>query len=76
MENIVADIINKTFESNGGKFQCRQDVSQAMTVSFTTRVDYEKEEGYRHLDLVLTLDATGDWFEFVPVDGLNLPESK
>jgi hypothetical protein len=53
MHNIVADIISQTFSKEPGKHQAKSEKPQAFVVSFSTRLDYNKEEGYRYLDLVL-----------------------
>jgi hypothetical protein len=64
MDDLVADIICKTFGDNPGKWQSRvperqgtgegnQAPEKALIIEFRSRVDYDKEEGYRYLDLVL-----------------------
>lgn len=53
MHNMVADIICKTFTTVVGKFQAKAAEPKALMVSFSTRLDYDKEEGYRQVDLLI-----------------------
>jgi hypothetical protein len=53
MYDIVSDIICKQFISSVGKGQSSKETPMALQVSFRTRVDHDKEDGYRDLDIVL-----------------------
>lgn len=52
---MLAQIINSTFEKVGGKFQAKKPESErkALVVKFSTNPDFDKEEGYRWLELAL-----------------------
>ena len=55
---LLTTVICQTFLKEAGKFQNGdQGLKKAMVVSFSTRVDYDKEEGYRQIDLVLYAPA-------------------
>jgi hypothetical protein len=53
MNNLLSDVINSTFTHQVGKNQERKEVQQALLVRFSSRINYDTEEGYRHVDLVL-----------------------
>jgi hypothetical protein len=50
MRDLVAYMLAQTFEEKVGKFQ--KD-GHSLLVTFRTRIDFDKEEGYRYLDLLL-----------------------
>lgn len=50
---MVADVIAQQFSKDVGKFQVKKDDPKALKVSFSARVDYSSEEGYRYIDMVL-----------------------
>lgn len=49
---ILSDVICETFLSEVGKHQQNSE-KKALHIRFRTTVDYNKEEGYRYLDLVI-----------------------
>ena len=51
MENIVSNIICTTFDNEIKRWQTKNEKQFAMQVSFSLSLDYDKEEGYRHLDI-------------------------
>jgi len=53
MINIVSSIICTTFENEIKRWQCRNEKQFAMKVSFSLSLDYDKEEGYRNLDILI-----------------------
>lgn len=53
MERIVSHIIQETFIKNVGLWQVKNEKQYGMSVSFSLKVDYNKEEGYRYLDLLI-----------------------
>ena len=53
MHNILSDIICQTFSTEPGKNQGKTNEPKAFVTTFSTKLDYSKEEGYRYLDLVL-----------------------
>lgn len=53
MERIVSYIICTTFEKVIKRWQTKNKIQQALQVTFNLRCDYDKEEGYRHLDLLI-----------------------
>lgn len=54
-ERICANIIESHFDKEIGRNQYRkpEHKQKAMLVSFRVKVDYDVEEGYRHLDLLI-----------------------
>jgi len=53
MENIVTNIICSTFDNDVKRWQTKNEKQIAMKVSFSLYIDYEKEEGYRYLDILI-----------------------
>jgi hypothetical protein len=51
--NILSDIICNTFERMVGRWQAKADEPKALLVKFKTRIDYDKEEGYRGVHLLI-----------------------
>ena len=50
--NILTSIIVQTFHKEVGKFQIDKD-AKALLVSFKLQIDHDKEDGYRHLDILV-----------------------
>lgn len=53
MENIVSNIITTTFDNDVKRWQTKNEKQMAMMISFSLSLDYDKEEGYRHLDILI-----------------------
>lgn len=55
MISIVAQYICEAFLSRCGKFQCRKPEAEqkAMLVEFDKSIDHDKEDGYRHFELMI-----------------------
>lgn len=53
MERIVSNIIQDTFVNNVGIWQNKNQKQYGMLVSFSLNLDWDKEEGYRHLDVLI-----------------------
>lgn len=53
LQHLLALAICKTFISACGKWQAKSPTPKAFVVGFKTSVDYNKEEGYRYVDLAL-----------------------
>lgn len=53
MLNIVEHIITSEFEKSIGKDQLRKDVKVGMQLTFPLSLDYDKEDGYRNLDILI-----------------------
>ena len=53
MEYIVTRMICTTFERDVGRWQSKNEKQTAMQVSFSLRNDYDKEEGYRYIDVLI-----------------------
>ena len=53
MDFLLADVISQTFMTEVGKFQAKAEIPIAMKVRFKTQPDYNVEEGYRYLELVI-----------------------
>jgi hypothetical protein len=53
MHSLLATMICALFDKECGKFQVRQEEPKALKISFSVHPDYDKEEGYRQLDLVV-----------------------
>ena len=51
MLNIVEAIICETFEKNVGRWQVKHEKPKAFEIRFRTKIDYDKEEGYRWLTM-------------------------
>lgn len=53
--NMLCEVITDTFMKVCGKHQVNKEPSErkAFRVCFSLRLDYEKEEGYRYLEMVL-----------------------
>ncbi len=51
----LASIICQTFEKDVGRWQAKKPDGgrRAMLVSFSARIDHDKEEGYRQIDLLI-----------------------
>jgi hypothetical protein len=54
---IVSTIISSTFETEFGKWQLRKPVQHAMQITFRTSIDYDTEDGYRFLDILIYAPA-------------------
>lgn len=52
---MLTDVLVDTFEEHVGKWQEKKPEAdrRALKVTFRTRIDYDKEEGYRYMDLVV-----------------------
>jgi len=57
LKNMMLDVIKDAFRTKVGKFQCKQEEPKALHIRFRTKVDFNTEEGYRHLDLVIYAPA-------------------
>jgi len=53
MENIISNIICTTFENEVKRGQVKNEKQFALFMSFCLSIDYDKEEGYRHLDFLI-----------------------
>lgn len=55
MIDLVTKVIVQTFEEKVGKFQTKKGPSaqQALLLKFSIRVDHDKEEGYRQLEMLI-----------------------
>lgn len=53
MQNIVSAIIVTEFEKNVKRWQSKSNSPVAMKVTFRLSCDYEKEEGYRKLEILI-----------------------
>ena len=53
MHSLLATMICAIFEEKCGKWQSRQVRPQALQLSFSVHPDFDKEEGYRQLDLLV-----------------------
>lgn len=77
MRSLLVGVIRQTFLKEVGKFQCRQDQPKAFLVSFGLSLDYDKEEGYRQLDLLLYAPANyvqvwkRERWTVIPQEGLD-----
>jgi hypothetical protein len=56
MINIIESIIRYEFEKNVGRWQSKQEKRFGMKISFQINLDYEKESGYRFLELFIYSD--------------------
>jgi hypothetical protein len=77
LQYLLSTVICKTFEKVCGKWQAKKSEPKAFLVSFSIPTDYDKEEGYRHLDLVLYAEFnyvsvyTRERWEVISVDDLE-----
>ncbi len=77
LENIVSSIITTTFENEVKRWQTKNEKQFAMLVSFGLSLDYDKEEGYRHLDILIygPMNYVGvlvrERWTIIPVDDLE-----
>ena len=81
MENIVSNIICITFENEIKRWQTKNEKQYAMMVSFALSLDYDKEDGYRHLDILIygpmnyvTVLVRERW-TIIPIDELDGDDS-
>ncbi len=52
--HLLVKVLSDTFRKEVGKFQESKDGKhQALLVTFSKRLDYDKEDGYRNLDLLV-----------------------
>lgn len=51
--SMLSDVICSAFQHHCGKWQVRKEDPKAFQVEFRTRTDHGKEEGYRHLELLI-----------------------
>lgn len=77
MDSIVASIICTEFQK---QFKDAGRRNEAMVVTFDLRIDHEKEEGYRWLDILIyaptnyvTVEVRERW-NVIPVEGLAYDE--
>jgi len=81
MENIVSNIICTTFENEVKRWQTKNEKQFAMMVSFSLSLDYDKEEGYRHLDILIygPMNYVGvlvrERWTIIPIDELDGEDS-
>jgi len=76
---MVAEVINHTFTKACGKNQLSKPEHErrALHITFSARIDYEKEEGYRYIELVIYGPAnyvqvwTRDRWTVIPVEDLE-----
>jgi hypothetical protein len=76
---LLADIICQTFTEQCGKFQCKKPEAEqkAMVVGFSIPIDYDKEQGYRHLDVAIygPMNYVGVWtrerWTVIPLEDLE-----
>lgn len=78
MRSLLVSVLRQTFLKEAGKFQGRQERPKAFLVSFSlSLVDYDKEEGYRQLDLLLYAPANyvqvwkRERWTVIPQEGLD-----
>lgn len=81
MHDMLADAINATFERECGKHQIKNaSNAKVFKVAFRLKTDYEKEEGYRHLEVALwgPLNYVQVWvretWDVIPVEDLDIDE--
>lgn len=78
--NILSDIICDTFENEVGRWQAKEDEPKALEVVFSTRIDYEKEEGYRGVHLLIYGEHNyvgvfkRDWWRVIDRDKIEYDE--
>lgn len=77
MKNIVSNIICSEFENNVGRWQNKNEKMFAMKMTFRLNNDWDIEEGYRHLQVLIfgPMNYIGvfvkeDW-TVIPVDELD-----
>jgi len=81
MRNIVTSIICDEFEKKIGKWQANQEKPVAMQLTFALSTDYDIEEGYRYLDILIyghanyvTVAAKERW-NVIPIVDFEYDES-
>lgn len=77
LENMVASMICQEFEHNVGRKQSHNEKQIAMKLTFRLSNDYDLEEGYRHLQVLIyapynyvAVFVKEDW-TIIPVDELD-----
>jgi hypothetical protein len=74
---LLSTIICKTFEKSCGKWQVKKAEPKAFVVGFSIPIDYDKEDGYRHIDLALYAECnyvsvyTRERWDVISVDDLE-----
>lgn len=53
INDILTRIITSTFETEVGRSQVKRPVQEVLLIDFRTALDYDKEEGYRHLSMMI-----------------------
>ncbi len=77
LQYLLAAVICKTFEKNCGKWQSKKEEPRAFVVKFSIPIAYEKEDGYRHLDLALYAECnyvdvyTRERWDVIPLSDID-----
>lgn len=50
---MISDVIQCTFNNLVGKWQVKKNPQEALLIQFRTKTNFDKEEGYRYLDLLV-----------------------
>ena len=53
LTNILSSIVCDSFERNVGRGQINSTEPKALVLEFNSRINYEKEDGYRYRDLLI-----------------------
>lgn len=78
-QSLLTKVLVQTFEEKAGKFQIHSKDGQrrALKTTFSLSIDHDKEEGYRHLDVVIygPMNYIGvvarERWTVVPLEGLE-----
>ena len=77
---MLAEVICATFMEGIGKFQISKPSSKAMTICFRCKIDFDKEEGYRGVNMLLYAPMnyvqvwSQDWSDIVSLDDMEWNE--
>lgn len=77
---LLSQALCSTFAKVAGKWQSKKTEPKAFVVSFSTRIDHDKEEGYRHMDLVLYAECnyvnvySRERWDVIPLEDLEYNE--
>lgn len=78
LTNLLSNVICETFLKEYG----RNNLGQAMMVTFSVSIDYDKEHGYRYLDLLIYAPSNyvqvwaRDRSDVIPLDDMDYDDSE
>lgn len=80
--NIINSIICSTFENEVGRWQAKVDKKTGMKITFRLKTEYEVEEGYRNLEVLIYSEfnyvavAVRELWTVIPLDELEYEDGE